>query len=127
MVGEVHGSLFESVIDAGEKPELAMRLAEIFGWDLDFYTDPRPGDTFRVVVEKKILLNGEVLSYGRILAAEYINARPRRIARCCSTILPETPVFHAGRKVHEEGVSAFAAQVRRAHHFAFQRAASIPS
>src|SRR5271170_2505322 len=75
VAGEIHGSLFESVIDAGEKPELAMRLAEIFGWDLDFYTDPRPGDTFRVVVEKKTLASGEVASYGRILAAEYINGR----------------------------------------------------
>src|SRR5271156_3274676 len=73
VVGEIHGSLFESVIDAGEKPELAMRLAEIFGWDLDFYIDPRPGDTFRVVVEKKKLMNGEVIAYGRILAAEYVN------------------------------------------------------
>ena len=73
VAGEIRGSLFEAVIDAGEKPELAMRLAEIFGWDLDFYTDPRPGDTFRVVVEKKRLANGETVSYGRILAAEYIN------------------------------------------------------
>jgi murein DD-endopeptidase MepM/ murein hydrolase activator NlpD len=74
VMGEVHGSLFEAVISAGEKPELAMRLAQIFGWDLDFYTDPRPGDTFRLVVEKKVLSNGELLSYGRILAAEYRNA-----------------------------------------------------
>ena len=74
VMGEVRGSLFEAVINAGEKPELAMRLAQIFGWDLDFYTDPRPGDTFRVVVEKKLLSNGELLSYGRILAAEYKNA-----------------------------------------------------
>jgi murein DD-endopeptidase MepM/ murein hydrolase activator NlpD len=71
--GEIRGSLFEAVIDAGEKPELAMRLAEIFGWDLDFYTDARPGDTFRVVVEKKQLSNGETAGYGRILAAEYNN------------------------------------------------------
>jgi murein DD-endopeptidase MepM/ murein hydrolase activator NlpD len=79
VMGEVYGSLFEAVINAGEKPELAMRMAQIFGWDLDFYTDPRPGDTFRVVVEKKLLSNGEVLSYGRILAAEYKNAgRPYR-------------------------------------------------
>src|ERR1700693_3290682 len=77
VMGEVHGSLFEAVINAGEKPELAMRLAQIFGWDLDFYTDPRPGDTFRVVVEKKVLANGELLSYGRILAAEYKNAGRR--------------------------------------------------
>jgi murein DD-endopeptidase MepM/ murein hydrolase activator NlpD len=73
VAGEVHGSLFGAVIDAGERPELAMRLADIFGWDLDFYTDPRPGDTFRVVVEKKMLSNGEMSSYGRILMAEYNN------------------------------------------------------
>lgn len=73
VAGTIRDSLFGAVIDAGEKPELAMRLAEIFGWDLDFYTDPRPGDTLRVVVEKKILSNGELASYGRILAAEYIN------------------------------------------------------
>jgi murein DD-endopeptidase MepM/ murein hydrolase activator NlpD len=73
VIGRVDGSLFQAVTDAGEKPELAMRIAEIFAYDLDFYTDPRPGDTFRVVVEKKILENGELASYGRILAAEYDN------------------------------------------------------
>src|SRR5580693_4651600 len=73
VVGQVNGSLFNAVLDAGERPELAMRLAEIFAFDLDFYTDPRPGDTFRVVVEKKTLATGEVASYGRILAAEYNN------------------------------------------------------
>ena len=73
VAGEIHGSLFESVTDAGEKPELAMRLADIFAYDLDFYTDPRPGDTFRVVVEKKKLSTGQIASYGRILVAEYKN------------------------------------------------------
>jgi len=71
--GQIDGSLFQAVTDAGEKPELAMRLAAIFAFDLDFYTDPRPGDTFRVVVEKKTLASGETISYGRILAAEYNN------------------------------------------------------
>jgi murein DD-endopeptidase MepM/ murein hydrolase activator NlpD len=71
--GEIRGSLFESIVDAGERPELAMRLADIFGYDLDFYTDPRPGDTFRVVVEKKMFSDGSTSSYGRILAAEYDN------------------------------------------------------
>jgi len=72
--GEIDDSLFQGIVDAGEKPELAMRLAAIFGWDLDFYTDPRPGDTFRVVVEKKTLANGTLVEYGRILAAEYDNS-----------------------------------------------------
>lgn len=71
--GKVNDSLFNAVEDAGERPELAMQLAEIFGWDLDFYTDPRQGDTFRVVVEKKTYLDGKPAGYGRILAAEYVN------------------------------------------------------
>jgi murein DD-endopeptidase MepM/ murein hydrolase activator NlpD len=71
--GEVRDSLFNAVTDAGERPELAIRLADIFGWDLDFYTDPRPGDTFRVVIEKKTYLNGQQPAYGKLLAAEYNN------------------------------------------------------
>lgn len=73
VAGKIDGSLFDAVKQAGESPELAMRLADIFSWDLDFYTDPRPGDTFRVVVEKKVLANGTTLGYGKILAAEYNN------------------------------------------------------
>ncbi len=74
VTGQISDSLFRAVTDAGESPELAMRLAEIFGWDLDFYTDPRAGDTFRVVLEKKKYLDGRTAAYGRILAAEYNNA-----------------------------------------------------
>jgi murein DD-endopeptidase MepM/ murein hydrolase activator NlpD len=71
--GEIDDSLFQGVTDAGESAELALRLAAIFAFDLDFYTDTRPGDTFRIVVEKQTLLTGETVSYGRILAAEYNN------------------------------------------------------
>jgi len=73
VTGKIRDSLFNALTDAGESPELAMRLAEIFGWDLDFYTDPRPGDIFRVVVEKKKYLNGQTAAYGRIFAAEFDN------------------------------------------------------
>jgi murein DD-endopeptidase MepM/ murein hydrolase activator NlpD len=71
--GRIEDSLFDAVIEAGQAPELALRLADIFGWDLDFYTDTRPGDTFRVAVEKKKYLDGQLASYSRILAAEYVN------------------------------------------------------
>jgi murein DD-endopeptidase MepM/ murein hydrolase activator NlpD len=71
--GRIEDSLFDAVIQAGETPELALRLADIFGWDLDFYTDTRPDDTFRLAVEKKKYLDGQLASYGRILAAEYVN------------------------------------------------------
>ena len=74
VTGRVDDSLFNAVEDAGESAELAMRLAQIFGYDLDFYTDPRKGDTFRMVLEKKKYANGQMAGYGRILAAEYDNA-----------------------------------------------------
>ena len=72
--GELEDSLFNAVEEAGESAEVAMRLGQIFGYDLDFYTDPRKGDTFRIVIEKKKYANGETAGYGRILAAEYDNA-----------------------------------------------------
>ena len=71
--GRLEDSLFNAVEEAGESAEVAMRMAQIFGYDLDFYTDPRRGDTFRIVVEKKKYEQGETAGYGRILAAEYVN------------------------------------------------------
>jgi len=71
--GQLDDSLFNAVADAGESPEMALRLAQIFGYDLDFYTDPRRGDTFRAVIEKKKYERGETAGYGRILAAEYVS------------------------------------------------------
>jgi murein DD-endopeptidase MepM/ murein hydrolase activator NlpD len=71
--GRVGDSLFNAVEDAGESAEVAMRMAQIFGYDMDFYTDPRRGDIFRVVLEKKKYEQGETAGYGRILAAEYVN------------------------------------------------------
>jgi murein DD-endopeptidase MepM/ murein hydrolase activator NlpD len=70
---QLEDSLFNAVEEAGESPEVAMRMAQIFAYDLDFYTDPRRGDTFRIVVEKKKYEHGETAGYGRILAAEYVN------------------------------------------------------
>ncbi len=72
--GKLDDSLFNAVEAAGESADVAMRLAQIFGYDLDFYTDPRKGDTFRVVMEKKRYTTGETAGYGKILAAEYVNA-----------------------------------------------------
>ena len=71
--GQLEDSLFNAVEEAGESPEIAMRLAQIFGYDLDFYTDPRKGDTFRVLLEKKKYTNGRTAGYGNIFAAEYDN------------------------------------------------------
>jgi len=68
------GSLFLTMDRAGESPELAIRMAQIFEFDIDFYTDPQPGDEFCLLVEKKTYDNGQAPTYRRILAAKYNNA-----------------------------------------------------
>jgi murein DD-endopeptidase MepM/ murein hydrolase activator NlpD len=72
--GTMRDSLFESLALTGEAPELALEVAQIFAWDLDFYTDPNEGDEFCLVVEKKEYENGQPPVYRRILAARYNNA-----------------------------------------------------
>lgn len=70
--GVIESSLFEAVTASGESEALAMNLAEIFGWDIDFILDIRQGDSFQVLVEKRFR-DGEPAGYGRILAAEFTN------------------------------------------------------
>lgn len=70
--GEITYSLFDSILDCGEKPELADILASLYEYDVDFNRDIRPGDSFAAIVEKKYL-NGTFVTYGHVLAAEFIN------------------------------------------------------
>ncbi len=70
--GTIDQNLFAAVKDAGEDPDLAVALADIFAWDIDFCKDLRKGDSFKVVVEKRYA--GDAFTgYGRILAAEFTN------------------------------------------------------
>jgi len=73
VAGTVRHSLFQAVADQGEGDWLTLEIADVFGWDVDFSTDTQVGDTFEVLVEKK-MLNGERWGYGRVLAAQYRNA-----------------------------------------------------
>jgi murein DD-endopeptidase MepM/ murein hydrolase activator NlpD len=49
---------------------LGSRFIDLFAWDVEFFTDVRQNDEFRILVEK-ISVKGRFLKYGRILAAEY--------------------------------------------------------
>jgi murein DD-endopeptidase MepM/ murein hydrolase activator NlpD len=69
--GEITSSLFGAVSAAGEEDQLALDLADIFMWDVDFNTELQKGDSFRVAVEK-MSLDGKFSRYGRILSAELV-------------------------------------------------------
>jgi murein DD-endopeptidase MepM/ murein hydrolase activator NlpD len=70
--GTIDSSLFEAVTATGESDVLAMNLADIFAWDIDFILDIRQGDSFQALVEKRYR-EEQPAGYGRILAAEFTN------------------------------------------------------
>ncbi len=70
---EIQGSLWASLERTGQAPELAVLASDVLAWDVDFYQDVRGGDRLRVLVER-ILVDGELLRYGEVLAAEYDGA-----------------------------------------------------
>ncbi|MGQ9672368.1 MAG: peptidoglycan DD-metalloendopeptidase family protein [Candidatus Aminicenantales bacterium] len=58
--------------EQGESDALALAFSEVFAWDVDFYVDIQPGDSFKVIFEKHYL-RGKFIGYGNILAAELVN------------------------------------------------------
>jgi len=67
--GVVESNLVSALPGGGQSALLAIALSDIFSWDVDFNTDFRKGDTFRVLVEER-WLDGEFRKYGDLLAAE---------------------------------------------------------
>jgi len=77
LVGNVRGSLYNGMLDAGGDATLVNRFVDVFAWNIDFYRQSQPGDEFRLLVEKRFAGEGEerrFLGYGRVIAAEYVNA-----------------------------------------------------
>jgi murein DD-endopeptidase MepM/ murein hydrolase activator NlpD len=71
--GVIDSSLFVAAREAGVNPETILQLANnVFGWEIDFALDIRPGDRFNLIYEQKYR-NERYLGDARILAAEFIN------------------------------------------------------
>jgi murein DD-endopeptidase MepM/ murein hydrolase activator NlpD len=71
-INESASSLFAAMDAAGERPDLSIELADIFGGEIDFNTDLQPGDTFGLAFEK-IFREGRFSGYGPVVAAEFDN------------------------------------------------------
>jgi murein DD-endopeptidase MepM/ murein hydrolase activator NlpD len=68
----IEDSMFGAAMRAGISDNTTMELANIFGWDIDFALDIRPGDLFSVLYEERYV-NEQKISPGNILAAEFVN------------------------------------------------------
>ncbi|PJI96088.1 peptidase M23-like protein [Acidovorax sp. 69] len=70
--GTIHSSLFAAT-DASNIPDaVAVQVAELFSGNIDFRRALRKGDRFSVVYET-LEADGEPLSSGRVLSAEFVN------------------------------------------------------
>ena len=77
--GVVNRSLFEAGDQAGMSDAMTLKLANAFGYDIDFAQDLRQGDSFSVIYDT-VYREGEQLRGGDILAATFINQGKRYTA-----------------------------------------------
>lgn len=66
---EIKYSLWQDIIDAGAPALLAISLADIYAWSIDFF-GLQKGDSFKAVYEKT-MCDGEILDVERVLYAEF--------------------------------------------------------
>jgi murein DD-endopeptidase MepM/ murein hydrolase activator NlpD len=77
--GTIRDSLYQSALDEKIDFELALELADIFAWDIDFFVDLRPGDNYTFLYEQKYQ-KGKLVANGRITAAHFHNDSSHHLA-----------------------------------------------
>jgi murein DD-endopeptidase MepM/ murein hydrolase activator NlpD len=102
----IDSSLFQAAESAQISDLVALKLANIFAWDIDFVLDIRDGDHFTAVYEQ-IYQDGKYLRDGDVLAAEFVN---------------DGKVYRAVRFVDESGSVGYSAPDGKPMRKAFLRA-----
>jgi murein DD-endopeptidase MepM/ murein hydrolase activator NlpD len=77
--GNVETTVSAAIVEAGESDALVRSLVDVLQWEVDFSSDIRVGDAFRLLYEK-VWLEGEFLRYGRVLGVEYRGSQARAAA-----------------------------------------------
>ena len=102
----IRNSLFQAADAAGLNDGIAVALADIFAWDIDFALDIQPGDEFFVAYET-IMQDGKYLRDGNVVAARFVNAGR---------------TYDAVRYVNPDGIAGFYTPDGRSLRRAFIRA-----
>jgi murein DD-endopeptidase MepM/ murein hydrolase activator NlpD len=102
----IDSSLFQAAEAANVSDMVALKLANVFAWDIDFVLDIRSGDRFTAVYEQ-IYQDGKYLRDGEVLAAEFVN---------------DGKVYRAVRYTAEDGTTGYYTPEGRPLRKAFLRA-----
>lgn len=69
---EIRSNFWSAGVSSGLSEAQIMRLAGIFGWDIDFALDIRAGDAFSVLFNAEYV-DGKYIGNGNIIAAQFTN------------------------------------------------------
>ena len=72
--GTIENSLWESMSASEIKPAIILAYADMFAWQVDFLTDCRQGDIYKLIYEVKTLEKKDTVLSSEILAGQYITA-----------------------------------------------------
>lgn len=67
--GHINSSLYNTLIDNGSSPKLAVELSEIYAWQIDFFGIQK-GDNYRIIFDE-LYVNDEFIGVGKIKAAYF--------------------------------------------------------
>ena len=72
--GTIENSLWESMSASEIKPAIILAFADMFAWQIDFLTDCRQGDKYKLIYEIKTLEKKDTILSSNIIAGQYITA-----------------------------------------------------
>lgn len=78
MEGTINSSLYQTMMDIGASPMLAVELSEVYAWTIDFYRIQK-GDGFKVIYEEN-MVDDRVVGIRRILAADFVHGGQHNLA-----------------------------------------------
>jgi murein DD-endopeptidase MepM/ murein hydrolase activator NlpD len=67
--GTITSSLYQALDNANVSPVLAIEMADVYAWTIDFYRIQK-GDWFKVIYEERFV-DGESIGIGKVLAANF--------------------------------------------------------
>lgn len=68
LAGTIDSSIFETLQARGVGDAIPMKLAVIYGWDIEFAIDVHQGDAYNILFQEK-WRDGRFVAYGKVLAA----------------------------------------------------------
>jgi len=94
----VNGTLAESVLKVGEGTELALKLTNVFRYDIDFQSEARRGDVCKVLVQRRYA-DDRPAGYGEILCAVYDG---KKTGRKVAVLFKDEYYDGAGRELKKD-------------------------